>query len=371
MGRASILIIAAFGLFSLSGGLASAQGVTYWYGSPDNTPIPGRIGERFDVDVYIQVSGGVDVASVLICLGANNQYIDSLLSRPEGSFYYPFTEWDYANFLVPEGSPPNPDGWSSQAFFGIAYLGGDSIPPWLNFETPTLGVTMVVKAINNPAWIGQTVDAFGPGLNLLQGPSNASDETGNAIAVTEIHNQVLFGGGGFIIGSVTDTLGLSIEGVQVRDVSTSRTALTDINGLYLLENLPPGTHQVSFTHAAYNDFTAAGVEVALDDTTTLDVVMVPRQPGEESNPGTIELVQNYPNPFNLGTNIQYKLLDQTYVVVEIFDMMGRKVETIDSGYGQPGNNITWWNSAGRASGIYFVRVRSASLSKSIPLTLIK
>jgi hypothetical protein len=376
MGRAPTIILKALvtvasGFMLFYGIPVGAQSVTYWYGNPDGSPIPGRVGERFGVDVYVQVSGGVDVASVMMCLGTNNEYIDSLVSSTDGSYYYPFTEWDYAGFLIPSGSPPNPDGWSSQSFMGIAYLGGDTIPPWLNNETPILGVTMAVKAVNNPALIGRIVQAIGPGLNPLQGPSNAGDIIGDAIAVIEIHNQVMFGGGGYARGNVTDTLGFSITDVLVSDHSTSRTTLTDINGDYLLENLPPGSHRISFSNPAYDDFIADNVEIEPGDTTTLDVILVPRQPGEESNPEAIELVQNYPNPFNAGTNIQYRLLDRTYVVVEIFDVLGRKVETIDSGYGQSGNNIVWWNSRGKSSGIYFVRVRSATSSKSIRLALIR
>jgi len=375
MGRVAKFILTTIGPIALGLVLLNSdvrgQSVTYWYGNPDNSPITGRVGERFGVDVYIQVEGSVDIASVLICLGADNQYIDSLVGQTDGSYYYPFTEWDYASFLTAAGSPPNPDGWSSQSFFGIAYLGGDSIPPWLDNETPILGVTMVVKAVNNPALIGQTVEVFGPGYDPQQGPSNASDVVGNAVAVSEIHNQVLFGGGGYVRGSVIDTLGFAIAGVLVRDLMTSRTASTDINGFYMLENLPAGNHQISFTHSAYDDFMADGIVVALNDTTTLDVVMVPRQPGEDSTPETIELLPNYPNPFNLGTNIRFRLFEPTFIVVEIFDILGRKVETVAAGYGQVGENRTWWNSTGKSSGIYFVRVRSATLSKSIPLTLIR
>ncbi|MDX1671358.1 MAG: T9SS type A sorting domain-containing protein, partial [Balneolaceae bacterium] len=73
-------------------------------------------------------------------------------------------------------------------------------------------------------------------------------------------------------------------------------------------------------------------------------------------PEQFELLQNYPNPFNLTTNIPFNLGQRSVVIVQVYDITGRKViepisETFDSGsWSQP------VNLDGLASGIYFYRV---------------
>ena len=54
------------------------------------------------------------------------------------------------------------------------------------------------------------------------------------------------------------------------------------------------------------------------------------QDGEDL-PDIFFLAQNYPNPFNTQTTIQYTLPTQSEVSIDIFDILGRKVETIAEG----------------------------------------
>lgn len=45
-------------------------------------------------------------------------------------------------------------------------------------------------------------------------------------------------------------------------------------------------------------------------------------------PDIFMLMQNYPNPFNSSTTIEYGLPEPGHVKIEIYDLLGRKVETI-------------------------------------------
>src|SRR5690606_3253539 len=88
------------------------------------------------------------------------------------------------------------------------------------------------------------------------------------------------------------------------------------------------------------------------------------------------LFQNYPNPFNAATTITYELPARAHVVVEIFDLLGRKIRELEAGVNQPGVHALTWNGtdAGGAmavSGVYFCRLRVDGHSQVRKMLLLK
>jgi hypothetical protein len=86
--------------------------------------------------------------------------------------------------------------------------------------------------------------------------------------------------------------------------------------------------------------------------------------------------QNYPNPFNSTTQIEFELSGSGQTVLEVFDILGRKVVTLLDRYIEAGSHqIIWDGSAlhgGKvSSGLYFCRLRSGGASKSIKMLLLK
>lgn len=75
-------------------------------------------------------------------------------------------------------------------------------------------------------------------------------------------------------------------------------------------------------------------------------------------PEEYSLSQNYPNPFNPLTTIEYELPRATNITLQIFDVLGRSIETIDAGQRQAGRNTVVWNAANVPSGVYFYRLSS-------------
>ena len=73
-------------------------------------------------------------------------------------------------------------------------------------------------------------------------------------------------------------------------------------------------------------------------------------------PTTPVLSQNYPNPFNPTTNISFTLPEQAIVSLKIFNLLGREVATLVSGYFEAGKYVRQWNAAGCASGMYFYKL---------------
>jgi len=248
-------------------------GVSAWYGNLDISPIPANLDERLGVNVYIQTIEEIYLSFMHLCLGTANQYIDSLLSKNEGQLFYPFTEWDISQFSLPQQSPPNPDDWSSQSFIGYSSIGPNS-NPWLHFETPTLALSFMVKIVNDPLLVGDTVQCFGTGLHPTFGPSSASDTLiTQTYPVIEVFSPVYFKAVGYVGGTVTDVMSDPIPGVYVTAIGSGVEDSTDEFGEYFLDSLTIGTYDILFSHPVYRDSIVAGVEVHLRETTIIDMVL--------------------------------------------------------------------------------------------------
>lgn len=59
-------------------------------------------------------------------------------------------------------------------------------------------------------------------------------------------------------------------------------------------------------------------------------------PNDYILPNQVELHQNYPNPFNLSTTISYRLQNATTIELNIYDVLGRKIQTLFQGQKQAG-----------------------------------
>ncbi|GEM_PF-3611028 len=70
------------------------------------------------------------------------------------------------------------------------------------------------------------------------------------------------------------------------------------------------------------------------------------------------LFDNYPNPFNSSTTFNYSLSQNANVVLEIYNLLGRKIATLVDGYQQAGYKTVRWNAKGLASGVYFYRLKT-------------
>lgn len=88
-------------------------------------------------------------------------------------------------------------------------------------------------------------------------------------------------------------------------------------------------------------------------------------------PDRISLFPNYPNPFNSTTVISYQIPEAGDVVLEIFDMIGRKIERLTNEHQVAGEHYIQWNAAGRSTGIYIVRLQFGRTVETHAITLVK
>ena len=88
-------------------------------------------------------------------------------------------------------------------------------------------------------------------------------------------------------------------------------------------------------------------------------------------PNKFSLDQNYPNPFNPQTTIQYTLPHRMQVSLEIFDILGRKVQAVFDQIQNAGAHIIQYQNSTLSSGIYYYRLSGPEYSEVRKMILIK
>ncbi|HKL15506.1 MAG TPA: T9SS type A sorting domain-containing protein, partial [Balneolaceae bacterium] len=92
---------------------------------------------------------------------------------------------------------------------------------------------------------------------------------------------------------------------------------------------------------------------------------------DELLPKRISLSQNFPNPFNPSTNIQFELPQTSQVVLEVYDMVGRRVATLVNEQVTTGSHTVTFDAGSLASGVYTYRLVAGGTTFTRQLTLIK
>ncbi len=74
------------------------------------------------------------------------------------------------------------------------------------------------------------------------------------------------------------------------------------------------------------------------------------------SPKSFRLYGNYPNPFNPSTTIYFELPYESRVLLNIYDILGRKIDTLIDGTMQSGYHNVQFTPTGIGSGIYLYRL---------------
>ncbi len=88
-------------------------------------------------------------------------------------------------------------------------------------------------------------------------------------------------------------------------------------------------------------------------------------------PQEFSLAQNYPNPFNAKTTIRYSLPEKSDVTIEIFDILGRKVETLVQERLAAGYHQVVWDAENQPSGNYMYWIKAGKYKESRSCLLLK
>lgn len=84
-----------------------------------------------------------------------------------------------------------------------------------------------------------------------------------------------------------------------------------------------------------------------------------------------ELHQNFPNPFNPLTTINFSIEEPGYVILKVFDILGKEVRTLIDEYKQQGNYSTQFNAENMPSGIYTYQLTANGKTLTRKMLLLK
>ncbi len=88
-------------------------------------------------------------------------------------------------------------------------------------------------------------------------------------------------------------------------------------------------------------------------------------------PMSPRLEQNYPNPFNPSTTIAYDITKRSRVTLTLYDVLGKKIETLVDNEESPGHHEVLLDASRLSSGIYFYQIRAGTFVQTRKLVEIK
>lgn len=172
---------------------------------------------------------------------------------------------------------------------------------------------------------------------------------------------------GILLGSNSTLTGLTSDSEQFTHQKTNNyqvfTQIDDETGKLSSSS---NFHLVSFADLTEPDF------VFIRNTnSSSDDVILGKTAGDDNLPTEYSLSNNYPNPFNSSTKIDYALPEPTHVTIEVYNVLGQKVETIVNDYQNAGYYSVTFSSSSLATGMYLYRIQTDNYSKAHKMLIIK
>jgi len=88
-------------------------------------------------------------------------------------------------------------------------------------------------------------------------------------------------------------------------------------------------------------------------------------------PTTYLLSQNYPNPFNPTTKIKYSVSQSLNVVIIVFNILGKEIETLVNDYKNNGTYEITWYAGNLPNGVYFYQLQAGDYIDTKKMILLK
>jgi hypothetical protein len=88
-------------------------------------------------------------------------------------------------------------------------------------------------------------------------------------------------------------------------------------------------------------------------------------------PEEFSLSQNYPNPFNPTTYIEFRIANFGFVLLKIYDLLGKEVATLVNEEKPAGNYEVEFDASNLSSGVYIYKLTAGEFNSTKKLILIK
>lgn len=88
-------------------------------------------------------------------------------------------------------------------------------------------------------------------------------------------------------------------------------------------------------------------------------------------PDEYTLERNYPNPFNPITTVRIGIPEESHVLLEVYNVVGRRVAVLLDETRQPGRHEVQFDAERLPSGVYLYRLRAGSFQQVGKMTLIR
>ncbi len=90
-----------------------------------------------------------------------------------------------------------------------------------------------------------------------------------------------------------------------------------------------------------------------------------------TQPNSFNLEQNYPNPFNPITTIKYQISELSFVILNVFDVLGNDIVTLVNEEKPIGSYEVEFDAIGLPSGIYFYQLKTSNYIVTNKMILLK
>lgn len=82
-------------------------------------------------------------------------------------------------------------------------------------------------------------------------------------------------------------------------------------------------------------------------------------------------LENYPNPFNPSTQIRYSIMENSFVTLQVYDILGNKVAELVNEYKPAGKYTVNFDASNKPSGIYICTIKANNYSSIKKMLLVK
>ena len=83
------------------------------------------------------------------------------------------------------------------------------------------------------------------------------------------------------------------------------------------------------------------------------------------------LSNNFPNPFNPSTTLKYSIPKESAVIIKVYDILGKEIETLVNEEKPIGTYEVTWNAENLSSGVYFYCLQAGDFVQTKKLILLK